>query len=181
MKCWRLKHAGCRNSIRGEMDADLMQLLKFDAQELESNRYGRMSLKQRMHVLHGLDAYFTFLVALLPIGVVAWTLGFVPAIQVLFLAAIAVIVGVFNLGGPKALSDIVTGQVKAVRGPLTIKVHTRTARTFAGAMQQQVAIGTIGRVTFELPVDIAHRFEGKTLQLYYTPRLRKVVSAEVME
>lgn len=139
-----------------------MRLLNFDAQELESNRYGRMSLKQRVRVLHGSDAYFSFLVALLPIWIVAWALGFVPIIQVLFLAAITVIFGVFNLRGPKALSDILTGQVKPVRGPLAIQTYIRSTRTFAGDMQQQLATGTIGRVTFEFPVEMANRFEGAT-------------------
>jgi hypothetical protein len=158
---------------------ELMQILSFDANELELNRSGRLSLQQRILMLREMDYLFALFVVLLPVWLIGWAIGQFPFVQVLMVVAMIAVTGILNRTSVKILVDILAGQVQNVSGSITIRIYIHKRTTFLGIMGVQYANGTIGDVTFHLPVAMADNFQGKSLQIFYTPRYRKAVSGEI--
>lgn len=164
-------------------DEALMRILQFDAEELERNRQGMLSLQQRLRLFSQIDQPLLALVLLAPLGIVIQLRepqSVQSVVNILVLIALVVIVATFSRKSIRLLLDIVTGQVSEASGTITVRIYRFDRRTFAGMLGTQYANGTIGSESFIVPVALAESFQGKSLRVFYTPRYRQAVSGHIL-
>jgi hypothetical protein len=165
----------------GQPSDDLMQLLNFDSDDFKLNQKGELSFQQRLHVLTRIDVMPIFFTIALPVGaVIGGIMKTVTPIQVLVALILAVISASLSRTSFQIILTALEGKVVETSGTVTMRIYTHDRRTYAGMMGKKFANGIINNTSFVVPLEMASRYQGKPLRIFYTAGYHQAVSGEVL-